>query len=461
MNQKRTLVFGGMVALLAFLAGLYCPVRLVLGQKPSSRLTAGGLVAQAGQSDIGDTPAGTDLRPWEMLFEVMANIKRNFVRENVDERELTYGAVRGMLSALNDKYTRFLTPEEYQEFLIKNRGQFFGIGAQIFSGKDTKTSEEVLVVVPMDEGPAAKAGLKAGDRIHAIDGKSTRNMPVQTAVTMIRGERGTKVTLSVQRKPEDKPEAPATTQDITVIRDLIVIPAVESKLLDGGIALIGINDFNEKTDIELDRAHEKLKGQGIKGLIIDLRGNPGGLLDVAISVASRFVKSGKIVKTEGRIGNEDYHAETDRYWDDLKVPLVVLVDKYSASGSEIVAGAVQDHKAGTLVGVTTYGKGSVQLLVRLKNGGALAITTARYLTPNGRDINEKGVVPDIVVTQPDPAPGATGPAKDVQLERALEVVKSEIEKKNERAHSKDKSPKTASVTLPSPGQTVARNGRKP
>ncbi len=405
-------------------------IRVTLSDRKAERLQANGdLIVQAGRTDANTTTAShePDLRRWEMLYEVLDNINKHFVRTKLDQREITYGAVRGMLRALNDKYTRFLTPEEYDEFRVKNEGEFFGIGAQIFTEEDQKTGDEVLVIVPIEDNPAAKAGLKSGDWIMKIDGKPARGMAVQAAVALIRGKLGSKVILTIQRKGMKPTDAP-TTQEVSVVRDKIVIPAVEAKLLDGGIGWIELKDFNEKADKELERAYQQLKAKGLNGLILDLRNDPGGLLEVAINVASRFVKSGPVVRTEGRSGNEDHVAETDKYWN-LKVPVVVIINKYSASASEIVAGAIQDKKLGKVVGEASYGKASVQLLVKLKNGGAMAITTARYLTPGGRDLSEKGVMPDVLVAESPRDPSKPeAERKDLPLEKALELLKQEIAK---------------------------------
>jgi carboxyl-terminal processing protease len=424
------------------------------GRSRSSHFTPerfGDLVVQAGRTDNGAGSAHEpEMRHWEMLYEVMNNIDKHFVRTKVNQREITYGAVRGMLKSLNDKYTRFLTPEEYDDFKVKNDGEFFGIGASIFVEEDPRTNEESLVLVPIEDSPAEKAGLKTGDTILKIDGTPTKNMAVQAAVSHIRGPRGTKVTLSIQRKGA-KPMEPAVQKEVTIVRDLIQIPAVKAELLADGIGWIQLRDFNEKADRELDRAYAQLKEKGLNGLVLDLRGNPGGLLEVAINVASRFIKNGTIVRTEGRSGNEDHAAEADRYWN-VKVPVVVLINGFSASASEIVAGAVQDKKVGKIVGETSYGKASVQLLVKLKNGGALALTTARYLTPNGRDISEKGVVPDVVVEQPritaPPPPNAEKPEKkDVQLDKAVELIKTDMGKTGNAAKASTASSKSLQLAL--------------
>lgn len=434
-----------LAVMLAFSAGRSWPTHFNF-----SRERAGELVAQAGRPDTGTSSAHEpDLRRWEMMYEVLNNINKHFVRSKVDERELTYGAVRGMLKSLNDKYTRFLTPEEYDDFRVKNEGEFFGIGASIFVEEDPRTSEETLVLVPIEDSPAEKAGLKIGDAILKIDGNPTKNMPVQAAVSKIRGPRGTKVMLTIQRKGT-KPMEPPTQKEFTIVRDLIQIPAVKSEMLTDGIGWIQLRDFNEKADRELDRAYAQLKEKGLNGLVLDLRGNPGGLLEVAINVASRFIKNGTIVRTEGRSGNEDHTAEADRYWN-VKVPMVVLINGFSASASEIVAGAVQDKKVGKVVGETSYGKASVQLLVKLKNGGALAITTARYLTPNGRDISEKGVIPDVIVERekvlPLPPTAEKPEKKDVQLDKAVEIIKADMGKNGTAAKAAAPSAKPIRLAL--------------
>jgi carboxyl-terminal processing protease len=365
-----------------------------------------------------------DLKPLETINEVIRAIHEHFIKADVKDRDLTYGAIDGMLKSLDDRFTRFMRPEEYDEFEIKNHGEFYGIGANIDVILDEKTGKTVPVIVRAIEGtPAEKAGIKSDDRILKIDGKSTEDMASNVVVSLIRGKQGTPVTLTIQSKSDAKP------RDVTITRDRIELHYVKYELLPDGIGYIQLQEFNEKGDRELDKAFARLQADGAKGLIFDVRGNPGGLLEVAISVSSRFVKSGAIVTTKDRSGKvEKYEADKDRFLN-LKIPVVVLVNKYSASASEILAGAVQDTKTATVVGEKTFGKASVQILVKLRHGGALAITTQKYFTPKNRDINEVGVAPDesVKATDDDLKDGSMG--KGAQFQKAVEVIKTKINSK--------------------------------
>lgn len=361
-----------------------------------------------------------DLSRYETIHEVVQIVRQHFVRPDVNETELTYGAVRGMLGSLGDPFTRFMTPEEYDEFQVKNNGEFEGIGATLSLDRNEQTGEERLIVAhPVAGGPADKAGMRSGDEILAIDGRSTKGMSLPAAVQLIRGKRGQAVTLTVKRAGKEAPF------DLRIVREIVEIPSVTSRMLEEKIGYVQLGEFNEKTDQKLDEAFANLKKEGMRGLIFDLRGDPGGLLDVAVSVGSRFIKDGPIAYTRGRNGGEDMlSADPDRYLA-LKVPLVVLVNEGSASASEIVAGAIQDRRVGTVVGTRTYGKASVQLLMKLKNGGAVAVTTAKYFTPSKRDITKKGIDPDVVVARPGDA-GRAGGQQDPQLDKAVEIVKKKI-----------------------------------
>jgi len=422
------------------------------GWMPSSLPTTALIrTADANGDGVGASKRRThkpDLRPYETLDEVRRAIKENFVKTQVDETQLTYGAVRGMLRALNDRFTRFLTPEEYEEFTVKNTGEFTGIGARIDTKEDYYGSKEAkpfgasrpYIVEPIDGGPAAKAGLQKNDVILSIDGRSTADMSEDATVSFIRGVRGTTVKLKIERKLAPKtpaganasgassatPSEPAhKTFDITLTRDIIEIHPVKLEWLPDGIAWLRLNEFNKKSDPEMTKALQEVqKGRDSKGpargLILDMRDNPGGLLDVAVDISSRFISSGPIVFTRERDGGErSLNAETNRFMN-LKMPIIVLINNYSASAAEIVTGALKDKNVATVVGEKSYGKASVQVLVELKNGGALVITTARYLTPAKHDITEKGVAPDVTV-KASAEDEATG--RGEQLNKAVALVK--------------------------------------
>lgn len=378
-----------------------------------------------------------DLKPYETLDEVNRAIHENFVRTKIDERELTYGAIRGMLRALGDRFTRFLTPEEYEEFTVKNTGQFTGIGARIDLKDDYVGSSAAkpfnasrpYIVEPIDGGPAAKAGLLKDDVILQINDKSTANMSEDATVSFIRGERGAEVKLKIERRIATtigpNRDAAFKVFDVSLKRDIIEMHPVKLEWLPERIAWLRLDEFNQKSDAEMQRALQEVQkgadGKGpAEGLIFDMRNNPGGLLDVAVDVGSRFIQTGPIVYTRERNGSERVlNAERDHFMN-LKMPVVVLVNRYSASAAEIVTGALKDKGLATVVGETSYGKASVQVLVELKNGGALVITTAKYLTPSKHDISDKGIIPDIAVkaTDEDEKIG-----RGDQLKKAVEVIK--------------------------------------
>lgn len=403
---------------------------------PLTRTADGNLLAQSGANAKAPRTHQPDLRPYETLDEVRRAIKENFVKTQVDDTQITYGAIRGMVRSLGDRFSRFLTPEDYNEFLVSNKGEFTGIGARIDVRDDYTGSAQAkpwgaarpYIVEPIDGGPAQKNGLKRGDVILSIDGRSTADMSEDATVAYIRGTRGTGVTLKIERKlnaPKNPRDTKYNVFDIQLKRDIIEMHPVNLDWLPGDIAWMRLDEFNEKTDIEIGQALKKVvaghEGNRAKGLIFDMRGNPGGLLTAAVGVGSRFIKSGPIVITKERGGSErPYNAQSEKYLG-LKIPVVVLVDQYSASAAEIVTGALKDKGLATVVGQPTFGKASVQVLVDLKNGGALVITTAKYLTPAKHDISDKGIAPDVTVAA-SPEDERTG--RGAQLQKAVDVIKN-------------------------------------
>lgn len=371
------------------------------------------------------------MEDFELFWEVLDTLQTEYVKEIPSTRELIYGAIRGMLSSLDDDYTRFMDPEAFEEFQGDTKGEFGGVGIQI----EIK-NKKLVVVVPLPDTPAYKAGLKSGDWIIKINGKPTYDMAIQEAITLIRGEKGTKVTLTILHLGGKKPK------DYTIIRDIIKVRSVEHKFVDRGIGYVKISLFNENTNSELEKAIKDMRKGKLRGLIIDLRSNPGGLLESAIEVSDRFISSGPIVQIEGRKGKKKtiIYAEDNDF--SLKIPIVVLVNGYSASASEIVAGALQDYKLATIIGCQfsgyeylktgkTFGKGSVQTVHPLRDNSGIAITTAKYLTAKGRDINGKGITPDIIVKLnkediDELAKKDIDKKSDSQLRKAKEVIKEEI-----------------------------------
>lgn len=331
----------------------------------------------------------------KLFANVLDIVEKNYVEE-VKMTDLVYGSIKGMLQTL-DPHSSFLTPDDFKELQVETKGIFSGIGIEI-----TLKDDILTVVSPIEGTPAYKEGLKAGDRIIKIDGKSTKDMSLMDAVKKLRGEKGTKVTVSILR------EGWTEIKEVEITRDVIPIHSVKHKLLEEGYGYIRISNFQDKTSQDLKTAFQefgKEKGQ-LKGLILDLRNNPGGLLDQAVKVSDEFVDSGLIVYTDGRVKNQHVkfsaHDEGSRH----PYPIIVLVNEGSASASEIVAGALQDHKKALIVGTQTFGKGSVQTVIPLDEGCGLRLTTARYYTPNGRCIQAKGITPDVIV------PGEFDPRKE-------------------------------------------------
>ena len=329
-------------------------------------------------------------------------------------RTITYAAIAGMLSSVKDKYTTFLTPAEYKmlnEGL--DGGNFSGVGIAIRIDEKTKLLT-VNEVIP--EGPAEKAGLQAGDVITLIDGKSTKGLTSDQDAKMLRGEKGSQVRLTIERAGAEIPV-------IAVTRDIIHQPSVYAKLLDNGIGYARLSVFGSSTAQELSTALGKLETQGAKAYVLDLRDNGGGYLNAAIDVSSKFIASGPIVSVESRGGsNTQYDAENTAI---PPKPLAVLVNKYTASASEITSGAIQDNGVGELVGEKTYGKGVVQTIHPLPDGSAVKITSARYLTPKGRDINLIGIQPDILAVEPKTSKYGD-PTTDPQLQSAVTYLQGKI-----------------------------------
>ncbi len=318
--------------------------------------------------------------------EILDLVERNYVDET-KSKDLIQGAIQGMLSSL-DPHSSFLKPEEFKELQVETKGVFSGIGIEI-----TLKDGVLTVVSPIEGTPADKAGLKAKDKIIKIDGKLTKDMTLIEAVKLLRGEKGTDVTITIMR------EGWTELKDFTLTRDVIPLVSVRSRPLNSEYGYVRITNFQDKTTSDLRKALDELeaKNSGIKGLVLDLRNNPGGLLDQAVQVADEFLDSGLIVYTDGRIKEQKIRFEAQPNDHPRDYPIVVLVNEGSASAAEIVAGALQDQKRAIILGTQTFGKGSVQTIIPLEDGSAVRLTTARYYTPNGRSIQATGIEPDIVV----------------------------------------------------------------
>ena len=347
--------------------------------------------AQQPASAASSAVAPLPLDQLRLFAEVFGQIKHEYV-EPVDDKKLLTAAIKGMVSSL-DPHSSYLDKTDYEELQEQTKGRFAGLGIEI-------SSEDGLIKVisPIDDTPAAKAGLKPGDYIAAIDGVSIQGLALNDAIDKMRGPEGSKVTLTVLRTGDKKPF------DVTLTRAIVQVDNVKFHR-EGDVGYIRMPGFNEETASGLENAVKTLKkqiGPGIKGYVLDLRNNPGGLLDQAVQVSDDFLNSGEIVSTRGR------HPEDTQRYDakggditDAK-PVVVLINAGTASAAEIVSGALQDHKRATIVGMTSFGKGSVQTIIPLGDGGgALRLTTARYFTPSGHSIQAQGIIPDIAVAQGD------------------------------------------------------------
>jgi len=322
------------------------------------------------------------------FYDVIDIIKKNYVDGNVKEKDLIVSAIKGMVESL-DPHSSFMTPDMFKDMQSETKGQFEGIGAEI-----TIKDGFPVVVTAIEDTPAFKAGLKSADHILKIDGKPTRNMNLIDAVKLIRGVKGTPVILTIMREGFNIPK------DFKVLRDVIKVKSVKYRMLDDRYGYIRITQFQERTAKDLDDAMKELQTSAkpeLKGILLDLRNDPGGLLDQAVGVSDKFMTDGLITYIEGRKKeqNQKYHAHQKK--DDFLGPLVVLVNEGSASGSEIVAGALQDSKRAIIVGTKTFGKGSVQTILPMNDGSAVRLTTARYYTPSGRSIQADGINPDITV----------------------------------------------------------------
>ena len=381
----------------------------------------------------------------ETYSAVMERLKSDYYgRNSINERELTYDAIRGTLHALDDPFTRFMDPESYKKMAEENKGDFTGIGAQL----DTNKKDEVYVKEPLPDTPALKAGVKANDVITAVDDKPIKHLDIEEVVKMIRGKEGTKVKLTLARPGVKKPI------DKVIVRQVVHYRMVTHRMADekAKIGYVRLYQFNEQSDEQLDGALTALERQRIRGLVLDLRGNPGGLLNSAVDIGSRFLEDGPVVIIQERGGQKVSLRVQDDKHNHRRYPLAVLVDKQSASASEIVSGAIKDDKTGTLVGVTTFGKGRVQTILPLQDGSAVAITTAKYLTPHGTDIHKKGIEPDLKVEAAEDL-DVTDPKTDNQLAAAVDVVKVKLGVLPKSALAKWEHPKVA-TTAPKPKTTT-------
>lgn len=359
-------------------------------------------------------------RQVELFSDTIAIIQSEYVDEP-KAKDLIYGALKGMLSSL-DPHSQFMDPDTYNELKVDTEGRFGGVGIEI-----TVKDGILTIVTPIEDTPAWRAGLKANDRIVKINNDLTRDMTITDAVKKMRGKPGETVSITVLRESEKK------VLDFKMVRDVIKIKDIkEAKILEDGIGYIRIVEFREHTPQDISAALERLSKAGMKALILDLRNNPGGLLDSAVKVAEKFIEKGKmVVYTKGRQPAQNIEFISASAHPILDLPMIVLINDGSASGSEIVAGALQDYKRAIILGTKSFGKGSVQTVIPLSDGSALRLTTSKYFTPSGKVIHGKGVTPDIEIEAERPA----AKIEDKKIEKADDAFE-EIENKDKPKDAK-------------------------
>ena len=354
---------------------------------------------------------------FELFWETWEELERKFIdKSKIDKQKMYFGAIKGMVSALEDPYTFFLTPEENKESRDDLAGKFEGIGAQL-----GLQDNRITVVAPLKNSPAQKSGIKAGDFINEVDDKSTKGWTLPQAVSKIRGTRGTKVKLTLERSSKEF--------EVVIVREQIKVESVEisyEKRKNQSVAIIKLNQFGDNTNDEWDKTAEEIaekwQRDEIKGLIIDLRDNPGGYLDGSVYVASEFLPKGKLVVKQTSTTQDEKSYQVKREGKLLDIPLVVIINKGSASASEILAGALRDYKRARLIGEKSFGKGSVQEATNLKGGAGIHITVAKWILPKGDWINSKGIEPDIKVENKLKEGTTLTRENDQQLEKAIKQL---------------------------------------
>ena len=362
-------------------------------------------------------PDGTD---FSLFWDVWDTLKEKYVdTEKIETQKLIYGAISGMVNSVGDPYTVFFEPKVSKKFQEEIAGAFSGVGMEIGKRNDILT-----VIAPIKDSPAYKAGIKAGDRILKVDLKETDNMTVEEAVSLIRGDKGTKVRITIASGTND------ATREVELIRDTIKIPAVTWTLRDGSVAHIEVFIFNSNADEEFKKTVKEILGSKAERIVLDLRNNPGGLLDSAVTLSGYFLDRGSIVTIESFGDGTKTEFKTSGNGELKKYPMVVLMNGGSASASEILAGALHDNRGIKLVGERSFGKGSVQELAKYVDGSSLKVTIAKWLTPSGISISQKGLDADIevLITPEEIESGAFiqgEQGKDAQLDKALEVVKKQ------------------------------------
>lgn len=422
--------------------------RLVLGATAAMlttvAVTGAGLHLSQSQAFFRESPKELVDEVWQIVNQQYVDatfnqvdwqaVRQEYLNRSYENKQEAYQAINEMLDELDDPYTRFMKPEEFKNLQIDTSGELTGVGIQI--ALDEKT-DYIRVISPIEETPAYEAGIISKDLIIAINGKSTKGMELSEAVSLIRGKPGTDVTLTIQRGEEKL--------DYEITRARIEVHPVKTRLHETSqgqeMGYIRLNQFNSNAPEEMRNAIKKFQKQDVQGYILDLRSNPGGLLQASVQITRMWIDEGKIVSTVNRQGETDVKRANGSALTDK--PLVVLVDGGSASASEILAGALQDHNRAVVVGTQTFGKGLVQSVRRVGSESGLAVTVAKYLTPDGRDINKEGIKPNIISEMSEEQQKALqrdrariGTLQDPQFSEALSVLKSEIAKQGEQAEAR-------------------------
>ncbi|AFZ53109.1 carboxyl-terminal processing protease CtpC [Cyanobacterium aponinum] len=415
--------------------------RLILGTTAlavsSVAMTGIGLRVSQSQAFFEDSPKEIVDEVWQVINrqyvdatfngEDWRGIRQEYLDKEYSDKEEAYEAVKEMLKKLNDPYTRFMNPEEFKSMQIDTSGELTGVGIQITKEEETNN---IVVISPIEDTPAAEAGIISKDIIRKVDGKSTEGMDLNDVVSLIRGKPGTQVKLTIERE--------GNIRDYNLTRAKIEIHPVRARIENtpnlGKIGYIRLVQFSGNAVQEMKDAIELGEKENVNGYILDLRSNPGGLLYSSVEIARMFIDKGQIVSTVDRVGQVDAHNANGSVL--TNKPIVVLVDGGSASASEILSGALQDYDRATVVGTQTFGKGLVQSVRGLGDGSGLAVTIAKYLTPKGRDINKEGIVPDVVYEMTDAEKEVLiqdrdkiGTTEDAQYRKALEILSQQVAKK--------------------------------
>lgn len=350
-------------------------------------------------------------------LEVLEKLVDNYYLEEVDQASIADGIYKGYIASLNDPYSTYYTKDEYKALMESSSGVYCGIGATV--SQDAKTGI-ITIIKPFPNGPAYKAGIKPQDVLYMVNGEEVTGVDLSEVVSKMKGVEGTKVKISVMREGEEKP------LEFTITRQKIEVPTIEYQMLKDKIGYIIISEFDEITVTQFKQAIDKLEKEGMKGLIVDVRNNPGGLLDAVVKILDRLLPKGLIVYTEDKYGNREEEKAVDNI--KINVPMAVLINGNSASASEIFAGTIQDYGVGTVVGTTSFGKGIVQKVIPLSDGTAVKLTISKYYTPKGRNIHGTGIKPDVEVDLKDELKKeVTIPVeKDNQLQEAIKILKNKM-----------------------------------